>query len=305
MLRVLAVVLSVLTLAPAGEPVAYVLGSRGAVQVKRGGTSSPVTSGAPLFVSDVVQVPPGGLLLLKVERNEQVVRLDEDLELAVSELAALNAPQATKGLSQQLEALLTPGERKELGAERLAGFVVRPLAANVAAAQPESTVGRAALLARVQQKKEERELDRRLDRLTRDDRLFDDSDRQLKRETTPGFGCQGLCSGGIGIDARVQVGVVGRAGDTGDDGLESLEAQLRVPDEAVTACLLEQVQGLPPEVRAGLGPSLSVTLRRVGRTVEVALEAALPVSACVQAWADAAGTTLRDRQSLSVEVALP
>lgn len=323
--RALAAVLSLLLLAPAGEPVARVLGSRGTVQVKRAGQQlEALGEGAALYEPDVLVVPPGGLLVLRVERNEQLVRVDEDVEMPVAALAALRAPRATLSLEQQLSQLLTPREQQALGRERLAGWVVRPHAANAAPAGPESAAAREALKALIEEKRRERELDRRVDRLTRDDGLFDDADRRLTRTEqrtevaaeSPGstFEPRSPSTGTVtGTDARVQVGSTGRSAPGDEDELEALEAQLRsmesaaprALDDATRTCLLRAVEALTVEARAALGDALSLTLRREGAALSVTLEAGLPVPGCVQAWAASAGAGLGEGEAVVLEVALP
>ncbi|MEN9796638.1 MAG: hypothetical protein RL653_334 [Pseudomonadota bacterium] len=325
--RALVAMLSLLLVAPAGDPVARVLGSRGAVKVKRAGQQlEPLAEGAALFEADVLVVPPGGLLVLRVERNEQLVRVDEDVELPLSGLAALRAPRAAQTLEQQLSRVLTPREQQELGRERLAGWVVRPHAANVAAAGAESASAREVLKARIEEKRRERELDRRMDRLTRDDGLFDDADRRLTRteqRTVAEASTPGLQSGGetplntfttvTGSDPRVQVGNTGRGVPGDEDELEALELQLRTMesarptalDEPTRGCLLQSLEALSAEAKASLGASLTLTLRRGQAARSVALEADLPVPACVQAWADSAGAGLGEGEQVVLEIPLP
>jgi hypothetical protein len=319
-------------------PVAHVLAGRGAVTVKRGAEVRPAEEGLALEGADVLSVPVGGLLLLRVDHNGQVVRLDEDLELAVQELAAVKAPRSERTVEAQLESLLTRPEREALSQQRLAGGVVRPVAAHVAAPASRGAT-REQLKARIAEQRSERAFDRRMDRLTRDDRLFDDADRRMNVERGAGAGevrvvlqpppgapaatpsatnmdtgptTVGASSASVvSADARVQVGGV-QGGQGGLDEVAALEAQLAALEGAapvlegpVRACLLEAVAAQDEVVRAGLGTSVELRLRRGEGGVKVFVEGALPVPACVQAWAQQNAERLPEGEWVTLEVALP
>ncbi|MBM4381208.1 MAG: hypothetical protein FJ086_18200, partial [Deltaproteobacteria bacterium] len=284
---------------PVPSTVAHVVWARGAVTVERAGKVLPASAELPLERADLLRVPPGGLLVLTVDANAQVVRLDEDLELAVQDLAAVKAPASSRSVEEQLAALLSPRERESLAQQRLAGAVVRPVAAHVAA-PPSKPGAREQLKARIAEQKGEREFDRRLDRLTRDDRLFDDSDRRMNLERSGtgevrvvlqnggagpdrgdpgapqaaptsagdfGRGAAPSSASGSGADARVQVGSVQAGGVESTEALAALEAQLRALeagppalDEATRACLVEALSAQAQEVKASFGAALTVRL---------------------------------------------
>jgi len=328
--------------ASAPGPVAHVLAGRGAVTVRHGGEARAAVEGLALEAGDVVVVPVGGLLLLRVDHNEQVVRLDEDLELAVADIAAVKAPRTDRSVEAQLASLLTPRERESLSQQRLAGAVVRPVAAHVAA-PPSRSGTREQLKARIAEQRGEREFDRRLDRLTRDDRLFDDADRRMNLERTAGSGevkvvlqngggtdpagaappANSTAVGDVGpgafpaapsvsgADARVQVGSVQAGGPESGEELAALEAELKalesVPalDAQTRACVLGALADQGAVVKAAVGPSLEVRLRRAGDGVKVFVEGALPVPACLQAWAEAHAAELPVGEWVTVELGVP
>ena len=71
-----------------------------------GPVAVPVPHGA-----EEVRVGLGELLFVELVANRQVVRIDEDLELAVKDIALLDAKKSSQSAAQQLDALLTPAER--------------------------------------------------------------------------------------------------------------------------------------------------------------------------------------------------
>ncbi len=123
--------------APAAPPVAQVLFRHGAVTIRSAsGTEFVADDGVPLQLTDTVIVKVAAWVALALVDNQQVVRLDEDLELKVSELALLKAPKRSDPLSAQLDALFTSGERE--GRQRLIGWNASQTAANTPAARRES-----------------------------------------------------------------------------------------------------------------------------------------------------------------------
>jgi hypothetical protein len=83
----------------------------------------------PVALSDVLLVPPEGFVVLRIRANDQVVRVDDDVELPVQQLAVLHAGAPGRSMTDQLEALLTTSEKTQLK-ERMMGWMSAPLAAS-------------------------------------------------------------------------------------------------------------------------------------------------------------------------------
>ena len=142
------VVLAVVSLAAAPAPrppgaapgtiVARVVQGHGPVKLRDGaGKQFEVRAGTGLSRSDTLIVPRDAFVLVQVEKNQQVVRVDDDMELAVADIAVLDDPnRAKEDLARQLERLLTPAEKKGFE-DRMVGWYAGMTAANVPAAPPE------------------------------------------------------------------------------------------------------------------------------------------------------------------------
>jgi hypothetical protein len=115
---------------PVKDPAVQVLVTENDVQVDPGGGQKrfKALGGMLLQKSDVVVVGPGAWVALVILGNAHVVRLDDDLSLAVSDLALLNAPKQPQTPVQQLDTLLTRQERQRT--ERLIGWHASQTAAN-------------------------------------------------------------------------------------------------------------------------------------------------------------------------------
>ena len=107
------------------------LGGSGS-HVIAGGKSYAATVGFPLLRSDQLAVPPGEFLVVGLA-NGYLVRVDEDLTIAVTDLANLDSPPTHESLADQLDQLLTPEEKNR--AERIAGAQARQTAARTVAPQ--------------------------------------------------------------------------------------------------------------------------------------------------------------------------
>ncbi|MEZ4317727.1 MAG: hypothetical protein R3F61_09485 [Myxococcota bacterium] len=99
-----------------GEEVAAVMLASGRASVVHDGVSAPADVGVVLTRDDVLHTGPDGTILVHLS-NDHVVRIDSDLELAVSDLVMLDAPRATIEPGKQLADLLYPEERAGLGAD--------------------------------------------------------------------------------------------------------------------------------------------------------------------------------------------
>ncbi len=126
--------------ATAGVAVAHVVVASGAVKLADGrGAPFDVAPGLPLLKTDTLQVPPAAFVLVQVLANKLVVRIDEDVDLAVKDIAVLDAKADAPALEVQLEKLLTRAERGQLK-ERMAGWYSASVAATVPTVQSEKSL---------------------------------------------------------------------------------------------------------------------------------------------------------------------
>lgn len=111
-----------------GTPVAKVLFSAGAVQVTDSAhLSFAAGDGLPLTETDVLHVPAAAFVLVQVNANTRVARIDDDVDLPIKDLAVLHASPLSQSLEEQLEGLLTSSEKTKLK-ERLTGWLSAPVA---------------------------------------------------------------------------------------------------------------------------------------------------------------------------------
>lgn len=111
-----------------GIAVAKVLFSEGAVQVTDSAhLRFAVGDGLPLTETDVLHVPAAAFVLVQVNANTRVARIDDDVDLALKDLAVLHASPLSQSLEEQLEGLLTSSEKTKLK-ERLTGWLSAPVA---------------------------------------------------------------------------------------------------------------------------------------------------------------------------------
>jgi hypothetical protein len=119
------------------ETAATLVAFREAVRVKTGiGAVHDAKVDEQLKADDTVSVPRGGFALVQLVSNAQVVRLDEELELKVNELALFGAAKTEASLRLQMDALLSAEEKKGLN-ERMSGFYATAAAAETRGAQQE------------------------------------------------------------------------------------------------------------------------------------------------------------------------
>lgn len=132
------------------EPDAVVLAVQGAVQVRGEGIDLAARADLPLIREDGLAVGGKSLLLL-VLRNGYAVRLDEDLELKVKDIALLDAPPAETSLEEQLRDLVDDGGMDSPPADRIVGWQQRLRAGRgLAARAEEEGAGGSADLARAE-----------------------------------------------------------------------------------------------------------------------------------------------------------
>lgn len=124
-------VFSLLLLVPAvasAEEVAEVLVLQGEVQLVDVEGTHVAEVGERLDRDDVLVVAEESAAVLQLH-NDYLVRLDEDLEIAVGDLVLLDAPATTRSAAEQLAELLYPDERETMDgldrAERVAGWHAR------------------------------------------------------------------------------------------------------------------------------------------------------------------------------------
>jgi hypothetical protein len=108
--------------AASATPAAQVLLVHGAVQLANGTKPVRVTRGTLLDRTDVVNVSEGAWVALVLLNNGHVVRLDDELNIAVEKLALFKAGPVKEDAQAQLDRLLTRREKEGLGSERLIGW---------------------------------------------------------------------------------------------------------------------------------------------------------------------------------------
>lgn len=130
------------TTSSAADDVGAVMLATGEVSLRdAAGAVRPAAPGAPVRRDDTVVTGEGGVVVLHL-RNDQLVRIDEDLQLSVGRIVVLDAPRATASPSEQLRSLVDPTERTAFpgfaAAERVAGWDARLTAAEAPGAVDES-----------------------------------------------------------------------------------------------------------------------------------------------------------------------
>lgn len=116
-----------------GEAVAWVhLRGGQNVSFRAAGKQFPAQVGTPLLRTDVLAVPAGEFVVVKL-RNGYVVKIDEDTTLVVSGIVSLDAPPTSESLTSQLDRVLTREERGR--AERIAATQARLAGADSVAPQ--------------------------------------------------------------------------------------------------------------------------------------------------------------------------
>lgn len=117
------------------EEVAAILLLQGDVSVRDGGDERAVITGDVLERTDVVVVGEESAAILQLNNN-YLVRIDEDLQVAVSDIVLLDAPPTDQPTKAQLDQLLYPEERETMQgiarAERVAGWHARVSAGSAA-----------------------------------------------------------------------------------------------------------------------------------------------------------------------------
>jgi len=286
-------------LAASPEPVAHAVAGTKTVTVVRGGKNLPIAVDMALLRTDLLKVPLHGFLLVKVDKNGLVVRIDDDLELRVSDIAVLDAEKrAESSLSDQVNQLLTPEERGQRGTARMVGWFVSPTAANV----PTSVSAKDISLKKAPHAPDEEP----------------PRPKEIAAAVAPSPPAPALPLAAAPVP---EVNGPERAGSTEQKAeprarSEELPRQDAAPgassapgkvvssppavDPGLRACVDALVAPLSAAVRAKLGPTLSVQARRSDGVVRVFLEGALPVDACFQSWAEAQASLSRKWTSFEV-----
>lgn len=120
--------------AASGAPAAQVVVVQGNVEARAGKASFKLARGTLLEGTDVLTVSEGAWVALLLLNNGHVVRLDDDLTIAVDKLALFKAGPVKDDAQAQLDRLLSRREKEGLGNERLIGWHQGLAAANTLAA---------------------------------------------------------------------------------------------------------------------------------------------------------------------------
>lgn len=272
------------------DPVAQVLVTWGTVSVKPSSAQAafPATKGTPLQKSDRVIVGAGAWVALAILGNSQVVRLDDDLELQVGELALLNAPKHAQGLQQQFDTLFTAQERQHT--ERLIGWNASPTAASTPAMERE---------------KNEKKQDQVMEKARREEARDEPLPRQpapasppsprpavksapmMPPPPPPAPPPAEVASAPAEIEERRAPPSGGGAAMPERSRESRPMRQARVAlavDAALTTCLQSAFVEWGPGVRSTFGKSLTVKARRVEGSLQVRLPRGLPTPSCATTW---------------------
>lgn len=257
------------------KPVAQVVIGSGEVTVtpeKDKTKAFKVLVGTPLQASDRVKVAPGAWVVLAILSNEQVVRLDDDLELKVGELALMGAPKAQRTIAEQLETLATVSERS--AAERLIGWHASQ--AGASAPSVEST-----RRSRDEPKKAKASVDGK-----KSDDGFVSEKEEVKQQlpSTEGGGGRATGTPPPGAPSPMPAAPPAPPPPPPAAAVVPRDVAPLMTDAKLTACVDELVAGWGPRVRKTLGKTLELSSRVNGETVLIRLPLGLPPSACVIAW---------------------
>lgn len=103
-----------------GPVAAEVFRVKGPATVRAAGRTFPAVPGLPLFRGDEIAAPTGGYLLVRLT-NGYLARVDEEISLAVGELALIDARPCREDPETQLGRLLSQAER-DLSGQRVVGY---------------------------------------------------------------------------------------------------------------------------------------------------------------------------------------
>jgi hypothetical protein len=247
------------------DAAATLVAFRQQVQLKPvGAPARPAAANDQLKADDAIAVPGGGFALLQLVGNGHVVRIDEDLELKVKELALFGAPKTEVTLKAQLDQLLTPEERKGVN-ERMTGFYATAAAAETRAAERESATAKA-----------ESGPPARPNSVAPPSAPAPEPQPASVAESD-----QGPSAGAPPPRKKASLRGVnfGSANEYGG-GAPTWPAPER--EAALRTCLLSEVKKFNAQQR--IGPKLTVRYRLIGGTLQLSLEGALPVPQCARDW---------------------
>lgn len=298
----LAACLLAVALAAPPKPVARLYVATKDVKVWHGKEQRDAAKDLPLERDDEVDVPVGGFALVRITRNDQLVRIDEDLRLAVRDLAALDAPKATASLEAQVNALLTSAERDAKGSERMVGWYVAPTAAQVQTASG---------------------LEAPSDKLLAEDALVTKTPAPGRARGTLGGGKadRDVLSRGKRESAAEEKPRLERdeappptpqpvspSAGAAPGGPSAVPSPPPPPplamDDATRGCVRASLDKLGANAFRRIGPTVTVRLRHGEGRVVVFLEGGVPVDACVQDWANRQAASLPAQGWAVLEVPL-
>lgn len=125
--------------AASSTPAAQVVLVHGQAALPRGTTPLLLARGMLLDRTDVVSLREGAWVALLLLNNGHVVRLDDEMTIAVEKLALFKAGPVSEDAQAQLDRLLSRREKERLGSERLIGWHQGQVAANTRAAEAASS----------------------------------------------------------------------------------------------------------------------------------------------------------------------
>ena len=279
---------------PLKEPVVQVLVSENEVNIEPGGGQPrfKALDGMLLKKSDVVVVGAGAWVALFILGNEHVVRLDDDLSLAVGDLALLNAPKQTRTVVQQLDTLLTARERSRN--ERLIGWHASQTAANTQPVQLLKATGGG-----------ESKTSKSVDTARRWDEKETDKDMApMKPGAPPPKPTVGAAPPPPAPPPppppAVAQAQVRPTGGSEEPAKAKQKTETRPIDPALQSCVDLSVAAWGPEVKAKLGTTLVIQMKTKDGEPLVKLPLGLPAPQCLGDYFKTRGTISPSWTTLTV-----
>lgn len=254
---------------PPGPPAAKVLAGHGAVTVQlESGSAVSAKHGLQLAAGDLLRVPVGGAVVIELLGNQHVVRIDEELELRVNELALFGAPRTTASVADQLAQALTAEEKKNLPA-RMTGWYANASAADVPAPTDEGDGS-----ARPVQPPAPASKPASPPTAPRDE-AFGDKEAYGGRPAA-----QPPPKEQLSAERTHQAPPEKKAGAAAPVPAWATHADAKT----LRTCLTGTLSKLLPNLQDRLGPTLELKYRPDGPGWRLALEGALPVPGCAVSW---------------------
>lgn len=270
-------------------PAAQVLQGDGKVVGQVGSATFGLQAGTLLDAADVVQVPPGAWVALVLLQNGHAVRLDDDLSMAIKDLALFDAPAKGEPLEAQLNRLLTRAERTS--PDRLIGFHAGQAGANTVGPQAAEEEQRQAPSAKAapgpsKRMREERALPPPPPAAAQSLAASPELAESRARGGSAGpMGGGGVSRKAAMMDAEPVVPEADKEAKAEEPrGVPTASPLAFAADKTLQQCLAKAVQALGPKAAAAQWTAVLVKARLVGDGVQLRLPGALPPPPCAVQW---------------------